>query len=386
MNDGRQDTAKPLVRFLESLVIAAILLVLVQTFLEDFAVLSGWNVDMRNRLLLAGFFFDLFFTVEFLIRFYYALMEGRLGRYLTAERGWIDFLASIPLLMFNSGPFALALLTGQGVALGLGGILNLLKVIKAIRIARILRFLRIIKIFRRIKNVSSPMAQRHVASITAISVTVLVACLLFFTFFSATLGLKGMDTAAVADQEATARYLAGKTDDAADFVLSLETLRESQPDLLLVKFRGQTLFSRYSNGYYSEFFAPGDYSYLSRGELELFFDQRPYASQLSRESILFFIIVVLIVLAYLLIYSPHFALTVSDPIHVMRRGLEEPDYNLEVKVPERYRRDDVFELASLYNEKYLPLKDRTRDKEGGSLIQLNLDEVSRIMPEDTEES
>jgi hypothetical protein len=367
-------------------VIAAILLVLVQTFLEDFAVLSGWKVDIRSKLLLAGFFFDLFFTIEFLIRFYNALMEGRVGRYLTAERGWIDFLASIPLLMFNSGPFALTLLTGQGIALGLGGILNLLKVIKAIRIARILRFLRIIKIFKKIKNVSSPMAQRHVASITAISVTVIVACLLFFTVFSSSLQLTGLDTAASAGQEAMSDHLEGKTGEPADFVLALDTLQATQENLLIVKYRGQTLYSRYSNDYYTEFFAPGDYAYLSENGLELFFDQRAYVSQLSRESLLFFVIVVLVVLAYLLIYSPHFALTVSDPIHVMRRGLDETDYNLEVKIPERYKADDVFELAALYNEKYLPLKDRTQAEEGESLIQLDLNDVSQIMPEDGEES
>jgi hypothetical protein len=142
------------------------------------------------------------------------------------------------------------------------------------------------------------------------------------------------------------------------------------------------LFSRFSNETYAQYFAPGDYTYLERGELELFFDQRPYVSQLSRESILFFIIVVLVVLAYLVIYSPHFALTVSDPIHVMRRGLEEGDYNLEVKIPARYREDDVFELARLYNEKYLPLKDRTRSDQEESLIQLDLAEVSSILPEE----
>jgi hypothetical protein len=381
---GTRSSRGAVTSFLESLVIAAILLVLVQTFLEDFAVLSGWNVEIRNKILLAGFFFDLFFTIEFLTRLYNAIMEGRVSRYLSVERGWIDLLASVPLLMFNSGPFALTLLTGQGVAVGLGGILNLLKVIKAIRIARILRFLRIVKIFRRIKNVSSPMAQRHVASITAISVTVLVLSLLFFTVFSSSLQLDGLDTAFAEQQEAVADHLDENKDDPADFVFALETLRETYPSLLIVKYRDQTLYSRYSDSYYQEFFAPGDYTYLQKGDLELFFDQRPYVSQLSRESILFFVIVVLVVLAYLLIYSPHFALTVSDPIHVMRRGLEETNYNLEVKIPQKYETDDVFQMAALYNEKYLPLKDRTQSKEGQSLIELDMADVSHMFPEEEE--
>jgi len=381
---GTQSSRGAVTSFLESLVIAAILLVLVQTFLEDFAVLSGWNVEIRNKILLAGFFFDLFFTIEFLTRLYNAIMEGKVGRYFSVERGWIDLLASVPLLMFNSGPFALTLLTGQGIAVGLGGILNLLKVIKAIRIARILRFLRIVKIFRRIKNVSSPMAQRHVASITAISVTIVVLSLLFFTVFSSSLQLDGLDTAFAEQQEAVAEHLDENKDDPADFVFAMQTLRETYPSLLIVKYRGQTLYSRYTDSYYQEFFAPGDYTYLRKDDLELFFDQRPYVSQLSRESILFFVIVVLIVLAYLLIYSPHFALTVSDPIHVMRRGLEETNYNLEVKIPQKYKTDDVFQMAALYNEKYLPLKDRTQSKEGQSLIELDMGDVSHIFPEEEE--
>ncbi len=381
---GTRSSRGDVTSFLESLVIAAILFVLVQTFLEDFAVLSGWNVEIRNKILLAGFFFDLFFTIEFLTRLYYAIMVGKVGRYLSVERGWIDFLASVPLLMFNSGPLALTLLTGQGIAVGLGGILNLLKVIKAIRIARILRFLRIVKIFRRIKNVSSPMAQRHIASITAISVTVLVLSLLFFTVFSSSLQLDGLDTAFAEQQEAVADHLDENKDDPADFVFALETLRETCPSLLIVKYRGQALYSRYSDSYYQEFFAPGDYTHLRKDDLEFFFDQRPYVSQLSRESILFFVIVVLVVLAYLLIYSPHFALTISDPIHVMRRGLEETNYNLEVKIPQKYEADDVFQMASLYNEKYLPLKDRTQSKEGQSLIELDTADVSHLFPEEEE--
>ncbi len=369
--------------YLESLVIAAILLVLVQTFLEDFTVISQWTVSSRDKILLAGFFFDLFFTVEFLVRLYFAIMERRVGRYLTIERGWIDFLASVPLLMFNSGPFAFSMLTGQGLVLGMGGLLNLLKVIKAIRIARILRFLRIIKIFRRIKNVSSVMAQRHVASITAISVTVVVFSLLFFTVFSPRLNLDGLETAYSESQEQIASHLEANIDDPAQFVLALETLQATHPTLLIVKYRGQTLYSRYGNGYYQRNFAAGDYRYLPQGELELFFDQRPYVRQLSRDSILFFAIVVLIVLVYLLFYSPHFALTVSDPIHVMRRGLKEANYNLEVKIPEKYKTDDIFQLAELYNEKYLTLKDRTQSEEVQNLLQLDLDGVSKIFPEES---
>ncbi len=373
-----ETTNRRLVNALETLVVAVILLVLVQNFLEDFSVVAGWQAGERRTVELAGFFFDLFFTVEFLVRLYYALMNRRAAAYITRERGWIDFLASVPLLMFSSGPYAAAVLTGGTTALGMGGLLNLLKVIKAIRIARILRFLRVIKLFRRIKNVSSPMAQRHVASITAISISVLVLALLGFTVLTSSLEVPGLDTAFDERQERIAALLAERTERPGELVSSLETLEETDRSLLVVRYRGRTLFSRYENDYYRRHFALGDYGYRSRGELELFFDVRPAVQNQSRQGLLFFAIVVLIVLAYLVAYGPHFALTVSDPIHVMKRGLGEPDYNLEVKIPPAYSQDDVYQLASLYNESFLPMKDRSAPGAERSVLDLGAEDLRSL--------
>jgi len=373
---------KKLINVLESVVVLAIFLVLIQTFLEDFAVLMGWKMHFRQQLMITGFFFDLFFTIEFIIRLYYAIVNRKAFVYLTSERGWIDFMASIPLLMLNSGPLAFSIFFGGSAFLGLGGMLNLLKVIKAIRIARILRFLRIIKIFRRIKNTDSPMAQRHVANITAIGVTVLVFSLLIFTFSTGSMEVKGLDTFILSHQEDLAAQLSSQKENKPALAASLNILKETEESLLIVKISGKAVYSRFDNGYYEQNFGPGEYSYFSDGSFEVFFDLRPYVQQLSRESLLFFVIVLLLVLAFLFIYSPHFALTISDPIHVMRRGLQEDDYNLEVKIPEKYQDDDVYQLAELYNEKYLPLKARNQGDEKGPLLDLGLADIKDILEED----
>ena len=373
---------KRLVNFFESLVIAAILLVLVQTFLEDFSVLAGWDTGRRNMILLAGFYFDLFFTIEFLIRLYYALLDRRAMNYLLRQRGWIDFLASVPLLMLSSGPWALALFTGETLFLGMGGILNLLKVVKAIRIARILRFMRIIKLFRHLKNVTSPMAQRHVATVTSIAITVLVLSLLLFSGFAETLNMDALSSTFIDHHRRLAAELTARAADPADFVQTLDVLEATEDSLLIVKFRGRTLFSRHEDGYYRQYFGPGDYSYAAEGDLELFFDMRSFSREAAGQSLLFFALVLLIVAAYLLIYSPIFALSVSDPIHVMRRGLAESDYNLEVKIPDHYREDDLFRLAALYNEKYLPLKDRSEPAAETPLLDLNSADIDDLLTEE----
>ena len=50
----------------------------------------------------------------------------------------------------------------------------------------------------------------------------------------------------------------------------------------------------------------------------------------SKENLIYFIMIIVLVISYAVFYSPHFAITVSDPIHVMRRGLEEKSYNYAV--------------------------------------------------------
>ena len=96
----------------EGIVIVAIILVLVQTFLEDFGVLAGWEWTVRRVFIFSGFIFDLFFTIEFLVRMYTAVYQGKGGEYFAQRRGWIDFVASVPLLLLSSGPAVLAVVTG----------------------------------------------------------------------------------------------------------------------------------------------------------------------------------------------------------------------------------------------------------------------------------
>jgi hypothetical protein len=68
---------------IEGLVTTAIILVLIQTIAEDVLVLSGASWMIRRIFLYTGFAFDLFFTVEFLVRSWDAITERRaFGRYL----------------------------------------------------------------------------------------------------------------------------------------------------------------------------------------------------------------------------------------------------------------------------------------------------------------
>lgn len=354
---------------LENVVMVAIVLVLVQSFLEDFAVLQDWSARTRIALVISGFLFDLFFSIEFLVRSYDAWRHHRWREYIRFERGWIDFMASIPLLILSSGPAVMAIAAGGVTVAGLGRMLNVLKVVKAVRVARVLRLLRVIKIFRSIKNAESVMAQRHVAMVSTTAVTVVVFGLILFNAFGALTNTPSLESELVGRHRALTAFVAsgGVQPTAA----ALQALAATNPALLVVQERGQTRFSALSNADYAHHYTISDYIYLEEGPFAFFFDVRVSHKTASRDNLMYFLVIVAVVVVFMFGYSPHFAMTVSDPIHIMRKGMEEPTYNLEIVIPERFEEDDVYRLAASYNEVYLPMKDRSADPGEGSALSMD---------------
>jgi hypothetical protein len=365
--------------FLENIVILAIVLVLLQTFLEDLAILLSWNVGIRTVLLVAGFFFDVFFTVEFVVRSYDAWRQHRFRHYFFHERGWIDLAASIPLLLLNSGPRLLALLAGGLPIGGVGGMLNVLKVVKAIRIARVLRLLRVLKLFTRIKNTDSEMAQRHVAVVSASSVSTFVFTLLILAVAGMFVTAPSLETEYRVGAQDALEYIMAEGLVFSGEERALENYMASRPDILALESAGSVRFSRYDRDYYGAQFSPQDYTVIRQDGLRLFVDLRPINRDNAATNLQYFAVIVALVLVFMFFYSPHFALTVTDPIHVMRRGMSEQNYSLEVVIPDAYSRDDIYRLAAEYNRVYLPMKDRDNlSGEGEQGTTLSLDNMDDL--------
>lgn len=363
---------------LENVVVVAIIFVLAQTFLEDLANVLAWTVQTRRILLIAGFFFDLFFTIEFVVRSYDAWRYRRLGTYFWFERGWIDFFASIPLLLLNSGPSFLAMIVGGVSIVGVGGMLNVLKVVKAIRIARVLRLLRVLKIFRRIKNTDSVMAQRHVAMISAMSVAVLVFVLLTLAVVESFVTLPSLESDYQERAIASFEYIADQGLGADGMEDALAAFAATEPAVLSVEQDGRPRYSRYTQEYFDDYYQESDYGYIERGSIAVFVDLKPLNAEQATANLRYFVVIVVMVLLFVFVYSPHFALTVTDPIHVMRRGMAEKNYNLEVRIPDEYRADDVYRLAFDYNRVFLPMKDRENASDESEGSQLTLGDVTDL--------
>ena len=58
----------------------------------------------------------------------------------------------------------------------------------------------------------------------------------------------------------------------------------------------------------------------------------------------------------MILYTEHFVRNISDVVHILNLGFRKKDYNLLVKIPEKYRDHEIFRLAKFYNDAYLPSK------------------------------
>jgi len=171
---------KRFVDFLENFLTVIILLSIVQIIIDDIAVINLWSENFSMIMIFCGLAFDIIFSIEFIIRSIVALKNRKFLYYFLYEKGWIDFVASIPLLATNSGPLFYLAITGKATS-GARSIVNVLKVIKAIRVTRILRLLRTLKIFGKIENIYSKMSQHHISNISSLVVSISVAIYLLIT-------------------------------------------------------------------------------------------------------------------------------------------------------------------------------------------------------------
>jgi len=364
------------VNFFEGFIVVAILFALLQTFFEDFAIVAGWSWSTRRMLVYTGFGFDLLFTIEFLVRLFFALSRRHAFEYLVHERGWIDFLASIPLLLLNSGPEVLSLLGGVSLAGAVGGYTSMLSIVKAIRMARILR---VLKLLRQIRNTESTTAQRHISKVSIIGVSVFVFVILGFGLLDAFIPLPTISDTYGQVPQRIISYVNAADLGAEGNEASLAQYAASEPMLLLVKSADSTRYSRFGNEYYATYFGPSDYIYLSSGKLGFYFDVRALNADQSLNNLVTFGAILLLVILMLLAYGTHFARTVTDPVHVMRRGMSEGAYNLEARIPVRYATDEIFQLAELYNSHYLPMKARSGLTEESSVLDVGTEDISDLI-------
>lgn len=350
--------------FWDSFILVMIVLVIIQTFLEEFSVIRGMSVSFRHLLVFTGLFFDLVFSAEYLIRQIRAAIRRQGIQYLLKERGWIDLLSSLPLLLLNSGPRALILLAPENPELLLFSgldIANLMKVVKAVRITRILRFIRMIKLFGKIHNAESVMAQRHIARIATLSVSVILLVLMAGNLIQGESPIDKMQAHRQQEYSALLDKLAKVAPDEVIRPALAAGLFSARKDFAgLEELNTGRLHGPYTEAAFKSLFDAQDYITIQNTRYRIYISLLDLRSQEAWQNLYYLLLIVALVIALMTFYSKHFVQTVTDVVHVMQRGMSEPEYNLQVKILESCQEDEIFELARLYNEQWLPVKDRYR--------------------------
>jgi len=349
-------------KVLETFIIAAIVLVIIQTLLDEYSRYAHWSVRSRNILLVTGFCFDLIFSIEFTVRSVFNGSKGKFLSYIKYERGWVDFISSFPLLILDSGPSLFFLLTVDAHSgAGAIGAMNVLKVVKAVRITRILRLVRVIKIFGKIHNAESRMAQHHTATITTTAVFTIVSVLLVFTFVFGT-------SASHFSKERSDEYvnhidgLKRIADmNGLGFRETAEGLLMSDKNVLKIIYTGGTVVEKITDSEFKRYYDEEDYISVTGKGCTLIVSIIDINKEIALEHIQSFMIIIFIVLSFMILYTRHFVQNISDVAHILNLGFRKKDYNLLVKIPEEKADHEIFRLAKFYNEAYLPSKMKRMD-------------------------
>lgn len=349
----------------ENFILAAIILVIIQTFLDDLGVYKSFNVSFRHFLIFTNVLFDLIFSIEFILRSIWANKEKKLKMYLIFQRGWVDFLSSIPLLIFNSLPTLYFYMTDQlGATASSIAVLNVLKVVKAIRVTRILRLIRILKIFGKIHNAESKMAQRHTQAIATIGIFAIIVLLITLSVFRFN-SIDNHILNRITHYDKTIDNIenVNRTLDVPLKPLIFKTLSNDN-NILKLYYADLLVFSNIDNNYFKKYFDYDDYVKIQKSEFLIYISLVDFNRISAGINLQNFLIIIILIVAFMLIYTKHFVQTISDIVHIMNRGFTEKDYNLQVKIQEPYKEDDIFKLADHYNETYLPekLKKQNEDK------------------------
>ncbi len=348
----------------ENFILAAIILVIFQIFLEEYSRYFHLRLSLRNFLFFTNILFDLIFSTEFILRSIWAFREKKTKEYIIYKRGWVDFISSLPLLLLDIYVLTRLYSTGNLAEAGSSiAVLNVLKVVKAIRVTRILRLIRILKIFGKIHNAESKMAQRHTQTISTIGVFSIILLLITLSFFK----LNKFDNLIKNREEHYSGIIRGienvrKTVKVPIKQIAPEIL-SSDRNILKFYYSKFLLFSNIDNIKSKKYYGPEDYIKIVQNEYikyVSFIDLNKLVAGINLQNIF---IIVCLILCYMVIYTKHFVQTVSDVIHVLKRGYKEKDYNLQVKIREPYKDDEIYQLAEDYNDNFLPKKIKMQKEE-----------------------
>lgn len=407
--------------FIQNLLFIIIILSIIQIILESLSFIILVNKNLRVIFILSGAIFDIIFSIEFIIKSLINLKNRKFREYFLYRNGWIDFLASIPVLIFSTIPAIIEIYTVQSIfRMRIFKLFYLLRSVKIIRTSRIIRILRILKLVGKIENLNSIMLQKNINFISIISTnSILISFLIIKILFpldydkilekhkieySKKLELVIVETKTLVEDISTnilKEYMKNNTKNNIknNSNKNYELINFTNENLMLnyfkkvfsndsmlisLKYKNSELVRNYNSKYVNEYFDNNSiYKFdINNYTFEIvLFELIKYK---NIENLTILLIVLLNILTIVFFFSKRFSITISDPIYLLYKGIKDPSYFLMIKIPKKYEEEEIFQFVKFYNEKYLPAKyklyiknkDKLSEKKESSI---KLDDLDKLV-------
>ncbi|MFW6138755.1 MAG: ion transporter [Spirochaetota bacterium] len=334
-------------RSLERVIFILVVLVILQTFWEEFAVFMGYSLRVRKYLLIASLGFDLLFSIEFVSRLIVSGRKAMGGHYMAYEGGVADLLASLPLLLFHSLPLVYIMFfsTDAGLLASVSG-LSTLQAAWIISLAGLLRFVRVLKIFGKLRTLFR-MTPRYLYTGTAVFIAVVIASLAGFSCMDrGTL----LQSASMETRKILANYI--KSSQEHDF----ESILGGSSTVLIIKKDDIPVYRSISRLDFDRQYSDNDYDKSTIGSYEIYFSTKDANRTRAFINMLAFSAVLGSLLGMVVLYRRHFNRHISGTTAVMLRGFRNAGYLTPVRINDARSDFEIYQLADQYNRKWLPLK------------------------------
>ena len=340
----------------ENFFLCIIILSIVQLFLEEYSIIGNWLVSTRHLLIYIGFAFDAVFTLEFFIRLIVAGKKGEAGTYFKHQRGWIDLLASVPLLLLYSGPMVYTISkVVQVTVISQLVSFKTLKMLRIIRISRILRLLRILKIFGKLSKSGTKMIKHHIATIATTAIASLIIGLFLIRIIFNFLNWPGLEFFGNQRGKQYSKMIDKANILAGQFKIniqqSLNLLFMADKRVLMLSHDGQTIISKDEVKELLTQYGINDLMIVEKDSTTLWFDVSDINKHIAKNNLEIFTLVIFILGGILLLYSKHFIKYITLPLDAIQQKITDPSYSPQIMVNKAYKDDEVYEILDTLNKK-----------------------------------
>lgn len=366
----------------EILVFFMIFFAFSQTILEELSIILIFPGRIRQSILIFGFFFDLFFVIEFLIRLITAIKSKKFIKYLLFDRGFLDLLASLPVLLLYSAPLFFKIMNIKIFKINYIHYelynLTLLKGCRLIIVSGILRLLRIVNIFGNSIYKNSIIAKENIIKGLTIFISIVVLSVTLSNFFFPIISYdiekvknnyqkhlkQTFQFIQMSDEldlnyeninKFTKKYIKEQFESYKDFILlEIKTMQDEDWGNSII------VYSKYSEKEFREKFIDNDLHTVEFLNIRIVLTNLQYQISKAKLNLIISLIIIFFILFYQIIYGKYFTKNISDKIILMLKGFKNKKQCKKIIYNKNLENSELKQLIEQYNIKWL---DYNHDKE-----------------------